>query len=77
MFCCVMRCVLSSFAVILMGCFTLFVFLCLVIGIVLCSSSWVWGDGQRCVVVVFPDYTHLLFFNKQKLFVKECLILNK
>ena len=60
-FCCALLCVLSSFATILMGkradCFTLFVFLVFVI------VMWLFITvGLQCVIVVFPDHTHLLFF---------------
>ena len=64
MFCCVLICVHSSFAIILMGKRELIALLCL--------SSWflaivVWlflPIPRIClqfVFVVFPDYTHLLF----------------
>ena len=68
MFCCALLCVLSSFAMILMGkrkswllYFCLFNW-CLVIVIVLWLFLTVpWVDLQ-CVIVVFPDHTHLLFW---------------
>ena len=72
LFCCALLCVLSSFTIILL----LLSYGCLVtvnvLVALLCLSSWslenaVWlfltvpWVGLRCVVVVFPDHTHLLF----------------
>ena len=50
---------------------------CRVIGIVLWFFLVGLGDGQRCVVVVFPDYTHLLSLINRNYFIKVFLILNK
>ena len=66
MFCCAVICVLSSFAIILMGleradCFTLFVFLVYCdckCSVAFLEVPWV---ALRCVIMVFPDLTHILF----------------
>ena len=50
--------VLSSFTITLTGCFALIVFLSVFCG----SSSRCRGlIGLQCVIVVFPDHTHLPF----------------
>ena len=60
-FCCALLCVLSSFAMILMAKRELDALYCL--------SSWCLGTvivpwvGLQCVFVVFPDRTHLLFWD--------------
>ena len=75
MFCCVLLCVHSSFAIISMGKRELVALLCL--------SSWCLGISvwlflvmpQVClqfVIVVFPDHTHLLFLMVNK--KKKCII---
>ena len=69
MFCCTLLCVRSSIAIILMGKRELIALLNL--------SSWcpvmverlflaVPQGCLRFVIVVFPDHTHLLFFNDRK-----------
>ena len=44
------------------GCFTLIVFWCLVAIFVLWFFLAVPWVGMQCVIVVFPDHTHLRFF---------------
>ena len=66
MFCCAVLCVLSIFAMILMGKIELVTLLCLfvwclVVVIVLwlfLAMPWV---GLKCVIVVFPSHTYLIF----------------
>ena len=63
MFCCALLCVLSCFAIILMGKRELAALLCLsswclVIGIALWHFLTVPLVGLQCVIVVFPDHTH-------------------
>ena len=62
-FCCAVFCVLSSFAIILMGKTELVALLflsslCLVTVIVLWLFLMVQWVGLRCVIVVFPVYTY-------------------
>ena len=58
----------SKFAVILMkkreraGCFTLMSSWCLLTFIVLWHFPALPRVGRQCVIVVFPDHTHLLFY---------------
>ena len=64
MVCCALLCVLSSFAIILIGKRELVALLCLsswcfVIVIVLWLFLTVPWVGLQCVIVVFPDHTHL------------------
>ena len=60
-FCCALHCVLSCFAIILIAKRELDALHCL--------SSWCLGTvtvqwvGLQCVIVVFPDCTHLLFWD--------------
>ena len=66
MFCCALLFVLSSFAIILMGKRELAALLCvsswcIVVVIVLVLFIMVMWVGLLCVIVVFPDHTHLLF----------------
>ena len=66
MFCCAVLCVLSSFAIILMGKRELVALLylsswCFVTVIVLWLFLMVPWVGLQCVVVIFSDHTHLLF----------------
>ena len=66
MFCCTLLCVLSRFAIILMGKRVLVSLLCLsswcpVIVIVLLFFHTVPWVGLQSVIAVFPDHTHLLF----------------
>ena len=59
MFCCALLCVYSSFAIILTGCFALFVFLVSHDSYVAlpCDATAL----TEFVIAVFPDHTHLLF----------------
>ena len=67
LFCYALRCGHSSFAIILkrkrnLDVLLLLSYICLVTVNVLChflTFPWV---GLQCVVVVFPDHTHLLFY---------------
>ena len=66
LFCYSVLCVLSSFAISLMGeesaLIALIVFLvscdCYSVAWLFLTVPWV---GMQCVIVVFPDHTHLLF----------------
>ena len=77
MFCFVLLCVLSSFAIILMGKRELVALLCLsswslvIVMWLFLAVPWV---GLLYLIVVFPDYTHLLFmpFLKSRVFLKVC-----
>ena len=64
MFCCVLLCVQSSFAIILMGKCELVALLCL-FSWCLVIVVWLFLEMPRVclqfVIVVFPDHTHLLF----------------
>ena len=66
MFCCAFLCVHSSFAIILMGKRELVALLCLsywglkIVLWLFLMMPWV---CLQFVIVVFPDYTHLLFLN--------------
>ena len=67
MFCCALFCVFSSFAIIVMGKRELVALLCLsswllVIVIVLWLFLMVPWVGLQCVIVVFPDHSHMLFY---------------
>ena len=73
MFCCVLLCVLSSFAIILTGQREreLVALLCssscsIVMVIVLLLFPMVPWAGMQCVIVIFPDHTHLIFFEFQR-----------
>ena len=66
---CAVLCVLSRFAIILIGKRELAALLCLsswclVIVIVLWLFRTVQWVGLQCVIAVFPDHTHLLFSMK-------------
>ena len=65
-FCCALLCVHSSFAIILMGNRELVALLCLSYWC-LVIVVWLFLTTPRVslqfVIVVFPDHTHLLFFN--------------
>ena len=66
--CCALFCVISSFAIILMGQRALVALLCLsscclVTVIVLWHFLMVPWSGLQCVIVVFPDQNHLLFWS--------------
>ena len=68
LFCCVLLCVLSSFAIILMRKRELVALLLLSSRcLVTLSVPWLFlivpFVGLQCVIVVFPDHTHLLFGN--------------
>ena len=74
MFCCAVLCVLSSFAIIPMGKRELVALLCLspwclVTVSVLCLFNTMLWLGLQCVIVVFPDHTHLLF----RSVVRDCV----
>ena len=68
MFCCALLCVLSSFAIILMEKrereSLLLYFICILMPcdsycyVALLMVPWV---GVKCVIVIFPYHTHLLF----------------
>ena len=66
MFCCALLCVLSSFAIILMGkrelvalpCLS---FRCLVFVIAMWLFLMMPWVGLQCLFVIFPDHTHVLF----------------
>ena len=63
---CTLLCVLSSFAIILKGKREMIVLLLLSYGcLVTVNVLWLFLTlpwvGLRCVIVVFPDHTHLLF----------------
>ena len=65
-FCCSLLCVLSSFAVNLKRKRELFALLLLSYGCLVTENNlWLFlmvlWLGLRCVIVVFPDHTHLLF----------------
>ena len=65
MFCCALFCVLSSFAIISMGKRELVALLCLFsLCLVIVVVQWLFLTvpwvGLQCVIVVFPDHTHLL-----------------
>ena len=67
LFCCALLCVFSSFAIILkrkreLGALLLLSYRCLVTVNVLRLFLTMLGVGLRCVIVVFPDHTHLLFY---------------
>ena len=66
--CCALFCVISSFAIILMGQRALVALLCLsscclVTDIGLWHFLMVPWVGLQCVIVVFPDQNHLLFWS--------------
>ena len=66
LFCHAFLCVLTSFTIILkrkreLGAFLLLSYRCLVTVNVLCLFLTVPWIGLQCVIVVFPDHTHLLF----------------
>ena len=66
MFCCALFCVLSSFAIISIRKRELVVLLCLFsLCLVIVVVQWLFLTvpwvGLQCVIVVFPDHTHLLF----------------
>ena len=65
-FCCILLCAISSFVIILkmkreMVALLLLSYGCLVTVKVMCFFLTVPLVGLRCVIVVFPDHTHLLF----------------
>ena len=62
MFCCVLLCVHSSFAII-SGCFALFVLLCIIVVWLFLTMRSVCLQFE---IVVFPDHTHFLFLVKQQ-----------
>ena len=73
LFCYALLCVLSSFAIIIeeeerAGCFAFIVL----------RMSWMWlflavlWVGLQCVIVVFPDHTHLFFMPKFPKFSNKC-----
>ena len=69
LFCCALLCVLSSFAIILrrereLVALLLLSYGCLVTVNILCLFLAVPWVGLRCVLVVFPDHTHLLYENR-------------
>ena len=71
MFCCALFCVLSIFAIILIGKKAPIALLCssswcLVIIIVLLLFLVVPWVGLQCVIVAFTDHTHLLFYRQKK-----------
>ena len=60
MFCCTLLCVFSSFAITSMVIALLSLsFWCLVIVIVLWPFPTVNWAGLQCVILIFPDHTHL------------------
>ena len=72
MFCCVVFCVLFIFAIILIGKRKLVVLpclssLCLTAVIILWLFLRVPWVGLQCVIVVFPEHTHLFFCKYQKI----------
>ena len=66
MFCCALLCVLSSFAIILMGKRELLALLCLSSWYLVVIVVWLFlAIPRACLqfaIVAFPDDTHLLFF---------------
>ena len=65
MFCCALLCVLSTFAIILMGKRELIALLCLSSWYLVVIVVWLLAMPRVClqfVIVTFPDHTHLLFF---------------
>ena len=68
MFCCTLLCVCSSIAIILMGKRELVALLNLSSWCLVMVERLILAVPQGClrfVIVVFPDHTHLLFWNKQ------------
>ena len=66
LFCCALLCAHSSFAIILkrkkkLAVLLLLSYRCIFTIIVLWLFLTVPGVGLQCVIVVFPDHTHLLF----------------
>ena len=76
LFCCALLCVLSSFAIILkrkreLAALLLLSYGCLVTVNVLWVFLRVLWVGLRCVIVVFPDHTHLHFACRRMLVAME------
>ena len=78
LFCYVLLCVHSSFAIILKRKRKLVALLVLSYrGIATISVLWFFPTvpwvGLQCVIVIFPDHTHLLYGADEHLFYSKCL----